>query len=161
VTVISDIYLEVNGIPLETYAWRTLDTGYDELLNSPAIAGDDLRLPLTRGQRPFPRVVDRTTVSVPLLIVGSLDEDGVPIADPMDGMFTHRDYLRNGLGIADDGSPSTGTVTATFYRGTVLSPLSGEVTVLGLNGFALLGHGEALVRLDLSIPDGELADTGS
>lgn len=160
-TVISDIYLEVNSIPLETYAWRTVEPAYDELLNTPALIGADLDMLRTRGVRAYPRRVTATVVSIPLLVIGSSDEDGDPTDDPMVGMMTHRDTLRSGLGIANDAADADrGTVTATFYRRSLAS-WQGPVTVLGLNDWTTLGGGDALVRLDLSIPGGELPEAGS
>lgn len=162
-TVIADIYLEVNELPLETYGWRTVEGSYDELLNSPALRGDDLVMPNASGVRPYQRVVTVTLVSIPLLITGAFDEDGTPRSNPMTGMMVNRDALRSSLGIAG-GDPDRGTVPAVFHRGDVsLLDWGGPVTVLGLNGFTVLDAiaGDAMVRLDLSIPDGELVEVGS
>lgn len=159
-TVISDVYLEVNSIPLETYGWRTVDIGYDELLNSPALIGSDLDMVTVPGVRPYPRRITVTVVSIPLLVAGAMDEDGTPFSNPLMGLMTNRDTLRAGLGIAADGDADRGTVTATFHRGDLPS-WEGPVTVLGLNGWTTLGGTDALVRLDLSIPDGELVEVGS
>lgn len=162
-TVTATRYLEVNDIPLDTHAWRVVDEGYDQLLNSPALRGEDLTMHGAKGRRAYPRIIDTTIVSIPLLIIGAFDEDGDPIADPFEGMFEHRDYLRANLGIADDGDPNRGTVDAIFHRGGTLPNWAGPVTVLGLNGWTTIDAytGDAMVRLDLSIPDGELAASGS
>lgn len=153
-------YGELNGVLLDTYAWRVVNEGYDALLNCPALRGTDLVMPHARGRRPYPRVIDATVVSFPMLISGHLDEDGEPISDPRTGLLQHRDYLRENLGLADDGDPVDGTVPFVFHRED-LPDWTGDVTFLGFNGWTTLGRSDALVRLDLSIPDGELAETGS
>lgn len=151
---------ELNAVLLDTYAWRVVNEGYDELMNCPALRGEDLKMPGAKGVRPFPRVIAATTVSIPLLITGGFDQDGAPITKPGVGRMQHRDYLRANLGLAEDGDPDDGTVPFVFYRED-LPNWSGDVTFLGFFGWTNLGEGDAMVRLDLSIPDGELAETGS
>lgn len=151
-TVTATVYLEVNGVPLATYAWHTFGSGYDELLNSPAVYGGDIRIPGAKGVYPLDRIIDATPVSVPLLIDGRVDEDGAPMPTPELGIFEHRDYLNGALAIGK-------VVPAVFYRGT-LPALSGDVTVLGLRGWTTLGRFEAMARLDLLVPAGELTAEG-
>jgi hypothetical protein len=157
----SDYYLEVNGVPLDTHAWMVLEGGYDDLLNSPQLRGADVVMPQARGRRTYPRIVDATPVSISMLIIGEVDEDGVPMADPLDGLFIHRDYLRDNLGIAEDADPTTGTVVATWVRGTTLPALAGEVVVVGLFDFATMAGGFATVRLDLILAEGGFTEGGS
>lgn len=151
-------YGELNGIPLDTYAWRVVNSGYDELLNCPRLRGTDLVMPGAQGVRPYPRIIDVTVVAIPMLVTGAFDEDGVPIANPRAGLLQHRDYLRANLGLAATGD---GTVPFVFHREDPLIDWSGDVTFLGFNGWTTLGMSDALVRLDLSIPAGELAESGS
>lgn len=153
-------YGELNGVLLETYAWRTVGTGYDELLSTPSLRGIDLIMHGARGRRPYPRIIDATVVSIPMLISGQHDQDGVATANPRAALLDHRDYLRANLGLAEDGDPDDGTVPFVFHRDD-LPDWAGDVTFLGLNGWTTLGRSDAMVRLDLSIPDGELAETGS
>lgn len=159
-TVTATRYGILNGIPLDTYAWRVVDSGYDELLNTPQLRGEDITMPGAQGVRAYPRVIAATVVSIPLLIVGSLTEDGAAIADPYDGMLTHRDYLRANLGLADDSDPDRGTVPFVFIRGPILDAWLGDVTFLGIQGWTTLSGGDALCRIDLSLPT-ELDEAGS
>lgn len=154
-----DTYGQLNGVLLETYAWRTVGSGYDELLNTPALRGSDLVMPGAQGRRPYQRIIDATTVSIPMTITGLTDQDGNATANPKAALLWHRDYLRNHLGLADDAA-ADGTVTFVFHRDD-LPDWTGPVTFLGLAGWTTLGRYDAMVRLDLSIPDGELAETGS
>lgn len=161
-TVTAVRYGVLNSVPLDTYAWQVVQDGYDELLNCPALRGADVVMPGAQGRRAYPRVIDATVVSIPLLIIGSLTQDGTPISDEVEGMLTHRDYLRNNLGMPEDADADRGTVPFVFHRGGgTLADWEGDVTFLGLQGFTTLGGGEALVRIDLSIPNGELQEAES
>lgn len=157
-TIIAERYATINGVALDTYAWRVVDSGYDELLNTPALRGDDMILPTASGRRAYTRVIDATVVSIPLLVIGGYDQDGVPKTDPVKGMLEHRAYLRSNLGLpgATGIDANRGTVPMVFVRGTGLGNLTGQVTFLGLFGWQTVGHGEAMVRIDISIPAGEL-----
>lgn len=153
-TVTATRYATVNSVPLDTYGWRVIAGGYDELLDTPALRGDDLVMPGAAGVRAYPRVIDVTTVSIGMVINGKKNEAGTPYADPIAGMLTNRDYLEANLGIADDAADATrGTVPFTFVRAGALSTLTADVTVLGLRGWTTRGGGLALVRLDLSFPE--------
>lgn len=151
-----DVYAEINSVPLDTYGWRVIDTGYDELLNSAPVRGENLILPGAPGRRDFDPVEDQKAVSIPLLISGSFDEDGTPVAVPSSGMFTHRDYLTASLGLRS-------TVTMVFHRGDDLPDWTGDVQPLGLYGWTTINlqTGDAMVRLDLIIPGAELEEAGS
>lgn len=151
-TVTADVYLEVNSVPLDTYAWRVLS--YGDLFNGPQLRGRDLVMHGATGQRPYPRIVDASVVSLSLHVFGHRDQDGVAIADPLIGLMQHRDYLRANLGLGL--TTGDGTVPAVFHRDT-LDDLAGDVTVLAIADWRNRGGFEATFRLDLSIPDGEFA----
>lgn len=158
-------YATLNGVSLDTPAWQVIDSGYDQLLNTPQLRGTDVVLPGAHGQRAYPRLLDATVVSFPLLIVGSVDTDGDPIADPFQGMFQHRDYLHDNLGLPGTSGVDAdrGTVPLVFVRGGSLPNLTGEVTFLGLLDWVTIDGetGQAMARIDVSIPDGELVEAGS
>lgn len=162
-TVTATRYATVNTVPLDTYAWRVIAGGYDQLLNTPQVRGEDVIMPGATGVRAYPRIFTATIVSIPMLIVGSMDDDGAPISDPFEGMLQHQEYLQENLGIAEDGDADRGTVEMVFVRGGALSSWTGEVTVLGLQDWVTLDGqtGEAMVRLDISIPAGRLGPDGS
>lgn len=159
-TIISPNWLVVNTVPLETYAWQAMEDGYDDLLNTPQLRGEDLTLPGASGERPFPRVAGSLLVAVPLVIDGTRDQDGDPISNPRLGVRDHLRYLNANLGIASDGDPDDGTVPAEFHweDGEVWQ---GDVIVLGLNDVVTLGRTGAMVRLDLKFPDGSMEEAGS
>lgn len=146
------VYLIVNSVPLDTYAWRCLD--YSDLLNGPAIRGNDRLFPSAPGRRAVKRKVDATTVSLSMHVFGYKAQDGSAIAAPLEGLMTHRAYLRANLGLGL--STGNGTVAVTFKRGS-LADLTGSVTVLAIADWQTINGREATFRLDLSIPAGELA----
>lgn len=156
-SAVGDFYLEVNNVPLDTHAWRCLS--YDDLLNGPAVRGEDIIMPSAVGRRPKPRRIDALVVSLSMLVDGSVDEDGDALTMlPLEGVLSHRDYLVAELGLGSE--VDDGTVPATFYRGD-LNPLAGDVTVLAITDWRVMGGTHASFRLDLSIPDGALVATGS
>lgn len=150
-----ETYAEINNVPLDTYGWRVVEGGYDELLNSPPVRGENLVMPGARGRRSYDPVADQATVSIPLFIEGRMDQDGDPASNPAAGMIDNRDYLITNLGLRS-------LVTCVFHIED--SPdWSGEVQPLGLYGWTTLNFrsGDAMVRLDLIIPDSELTVAGS
>lgn len=150
------IYAEINSVPLDTYGWRVMDAGYDEFLSSAPVRGENLVMPGARGRRPYDPIEDQKVVPVPLLISGAFDEDGAPIATPSTGMLQHRDYLAENLGLRT-------LVPCRLHRGPDLPDWIGDVQPLGLYGWTTLSTatGDAMVRLDLIIPDAELEPEGS
>lgn len=153
-TVTAPRWLDVNTVPLDTYAWRVVEGGYDELLNTAPLRGENLIMPGARGRRPKTPLEDEKPVSIPLLVIGAFTPDGDPIDDPIQGMLEHRDYLYDSLGLRT-------IVDGVFHRGGDLADWVGDLQPLGLYGWTTLGDGDAAVRLDLKIPDGELTEDGS
>lgn len=160
-TVTALPYLEVNSVPLDTLGWRVVTSGYDDLHNTPGLRGEDVILPNAQGVRPYPRVIDTTVVSIPVLIIGDCDQDGTPYDDPEVGLLTNTDYLRDNLGLPPDADPDRGTVTVTFYRPDPLPDLTGDAIFLGLLGWGRVGTGEALAHVDLLLTAGVLTEAGS
>lgn len=164
-TITAIRYATVNDVPLDTHAWRVVDKGYDDLLRSPALRGEDTIMPGAHGGRPNPRFRSPTIITIPLLIVGEYDEDGDPIDDPMEGLFQHEEYLNANLGLPGNTGvdPDYGTVDMTFVRGGSLENWEGPVTVIGLTDFTVLDDikGDAAAFLDISIPAGKLVASGS
>lgn len=154
-TVTRDWYLEVNGVPLATYAWEI--PNLDEIFRQPDLRGTDVIIP---GEPGFISNPTRPTGTVygpfPLDIFGEFTPDGTPISDPLEGMVEHRDYLADNLGF---GGP---VVDIIFHRGT-LGPRTGEGHFLGLQGWSTdaVRVGYARTTFDLLIPAGELVGTGS
>lgn len=146
------VYLVVNSVPLDTYAWRVLS--YGDLFSAPAVRGGQGRtLPTAAGRRATPGYVDATTRSLSMHVFGHKDQDGGAIADPLEGLLTHAAYLRANLGLGL--TTGDGTVPATWNRGS-LADWTGDVTVLAIADWQNRGGREATFRLDLMIPAGEL-----
>lgn len=144
------VYLVVNSVPLDTHAWRCLS--YGDLFNGPQVRGEDRILDGAPGRRAHPRYVDASTVSLSLHVFGHKDQDGGPIANPLEGLLAHSAYLRANLGLGK--TTGDGTVVATFNRGS-LTDWTADVTVLAIADWQNIGGREATCRIDLSIPEGE------
>lgn len=162
-TIIAARYATINGVPLDTYAWEVVGDGYDPLLNIPSLRGDDVVMPGAVGRRAYPRVIDAAVVSLPLQIHGGFDQDGGTISDSIQGMLQHQEYLSENLGLPGTSGVDAdrGTVPMVFVRSGSLSNWTGEVTVLALTDWRTLGNGDAMWRIDLSIPLGRLVEGGS
>lgn len=147
-TVTRSWYLEINSIPLATYAWEIPDLS--ALLDSPALRGADVLIPGVAGVVPNRRRTTVTVYTFPLDVVGDLDEDGTPSDDPNEGVNEHMAYLNANLGLAAGGD---GTVPAEFHRGDLPS-WTADVHFLGFKGSQK--QGEFLVRttFDISVPSG-------
>jgi hypothetical protein len=149
-TATADRYLSIDGIPLDTAAWETdqLDALYDryELVGTPTLhiqgkAGEDAQ-PVTPGVKRIP---------VPIVVYGDVDADGVPHANPADGLEVNVEQLRRlarpNLATAD------GTRTIRWHR-----PDRDTLTAPGLVAAsfqtALQGQAAALLLFDLLLPGG-------
>lgn len=147
-TVTRDHYLEVNGVPLATFAWDAPDLS--PMFDTFSLLGGDRLIPGGNAV-PKPR---RTTVSVytlPLYVFGERDEDGTPYADPQVGLATNMQYLVENLGLAK--STGDGTVTVTWHRDS-LNDYEGDAHFLGFRGSSPLGRHSIRTTFDLSFPNG-------
>lgn len=150
-TITAAEYLEIDGVPLFTYGWETVDLS--ELWAGGDVRGTDRLIPGAAGVRPYPR---RTTVSirsVPMVVYGHTDADGVPYADVRAGLEANLDFLR--ANVTDPTNVGDGTRTATLHLPSGATR-TGDVHVVG---FSLSPVGPAAVRavLSLSIPGGVLS----
>lgn len=155
-TVTRTYYLELNSVPLATHAWEIPDLS--PLLDDPALRGSDRLLPQLSGLRPYKRVVTGTIVTLPLDVVGAVDEDNDPYDDVFEGLLTNMDYLKANLGLAEE--TGDGTVPAVFHRGD-LNSLTADVHFLGFKGTSTKGTGLLRTTFDISVPAGAWTDAGS
>lgn len=154
-TVTRTYYLEINGVPLATYAWEIPDLS--SLLDDPTLVGSNRWIPNT-GSRPYPRKIGETIYTFPLDVVGDFDEDGNANADPFEGLIVNMDYLKANLGLAE--STGNGTVPAVYHRGD-LNPLTADVHFLGFKGSRTEGDRLLRTTFDISVADGDLTQGGS
>lgn len=151
-----DWYLELNSVPLACPAWEVPDLS--PLLDSGTLRGADVIIPGVEGVVPNRRRRTVHVVTLPFDVMGDVDVDGNPTADPLTGTVEHLDYLGGQLGFAS--GVDDGTVPAVFHRGDLTS-LTADVHFLGFKGSQK--QGEFLVRttFDLSIPSGAWVEVGS
>lgn len=145
-------YLEVNGVPLATPAWRITDLS--PLLDLGPFKGGNKSLPLaTGGDRPYPRRKRTVTRTLPMDIFGDFDIEGEDESDPVQGVINHMIYLAQNLGAADDATNEDGTVEAVWHLPNS-SLLFAHVHVEGLLGTTDVAPGVLRTTLDLSFPYG-------
>lgn len=153
--VTRDWYLSINDIPLATPSWEV--PNLDEILNDPPTRLGSRILPGATGRRYLSDVLDaRTAGPFPLDIFGDIDADASAIADPLEGMERHRQYLKAHLG------QGTGLVPIVLHRDD-LPDLSTEGVFLGMKGWTTINPDVGLARttFDLFLPTGDLEESGS
>lgn len=143
--------LEINGVSMHTYAWTVVDV--TPLWMGAEIRGQDRLLPTTPGVIPYRRRMTVTRHSLPMVIVGYVDQYDTPYSDPWEGLETNIDFLR--AWVVDPTNVGDGTVSAslTMPSGGVRTA---DIHVLGL----MLGEvSKARIRatLEISIPEGVFA----
>jgi hypothetical protein len=147
-------WLDIDGTPLATPAWEVPAGGLLGLIQGPDVRGSDRLIPGVAGVRRYKRRATVSKRSVPLVIWGTFDLEGVAHADHAEGLVANIDYLR--ANVADPIGTGDGTRTATLHLkdgSTRTGPVHVETMELG-------GDSEdAYVRavLNLSLPLGALA----
>lgn len=143
--------LEINGVSMHTYAWTVIDV--TTLWMGADIRGQDRLLPTTPGVIPYRRRMTVTRYSLPMVIVGYVDQYNVPYADPWEGLETNIDFLR--AWVVDPTNVGDGTVQAdlTMPSGTVRSA---DVHVLGL-ALGQVSRARMRATLEISVPEGVFA----
>lgn len=148
-TTIRTEYLEVDGTSLATYAWEIVDLS--PLWSSAKVRGADKRIPGAAGVRRYRRRRDVTTRSLPMVIVGTVDQDGVAYADARSGLRANLDVLE--ANVVAPTNIGDGTRTAILHQ--VGDTKTGPIHVLGLD-VGPLGPSGARAVLEISIPGGKL-----
>lgn len=147
--VIDSEYLEINGVPLATAAWRITDLS--PLFDAPVVRGDDLLIPYLDGRKPKRRRVDARRMAFPLVIFGDYDSDGNATGDARVGLAANVDFLVGNLGFAIGAGD--GTVPAVWHRRDG-STRTADVHVIGPLEVAALGPTAVRGVLDLNVPAG-------
>ena len=140
--------LEINGIPMHTFAWTVVDT--TSLWMGADIRGQDRLLPTTPGVIAYRRRMTVTRHSLPMVIIGYVDYTGTPYSDPMEGLEANVDYLRSW--VVDPTNLGDGTLPAslTMPSGAVRNA---DIHVLGLS-LGQVSRARLRATLDISIPTG-------
>lgn len=151
--------LVINNLAGNTQAWCIVDLsmlwiGADQ-------RGADRLIPGSNGVRAQRRRRTITEYDLPMIIVGSVDKNGVIYADPWDGFQRNIDELKttwtdptgtgDGTRSATLTLPSGATRTASIH----VSPLEADPPVSGRDVETGLPEVTALATLPISIPDGE------
>lgn len=152
-TVTRTHYLEVNGVPLATYAWDI--PNLPVMFDSDALLGSDRLIPGGSAVGK-PRRASITERTFTLHVHGHVDEDNVGYANPYDGLATNMQYLNENLGLAK--STGDGTVAVTWHRGS-LNSFSGDAHFLGFRGAVQIARHTIRTVFTLSFPAALTEDT--
>jgi hypothetical protein len=146
-TVIFDEWLEIDGVDLANHAYWIESLA--PLFNIQK-RGSDRVLPNLAGARPYRRRIASLSVSLTVNVLGDVDEDNTPNADPRTGLYDNLRYLEDNL-LADVES-TQGTRLAVWHLPDG-STRSAEVQV---EAFTVVGNTpiSAQCSLELTIVDG-------
>lgn len=107
-TAVGDEYVTVDGVPLDTPAWRTLDRSM--LYDVADRRGSGATIAQRRGETARARIGQPRPVDLPMVVLGTVDSDGVDHADSRVGLRKNLDELKRAL--SPGMNTSAGTVTA-------------------------------------------------
>lgn len=151
--------LSVDGIPMRTHAWCVLDLR--PLWMPSAIRGSDKVLPGATGVRAYPRRKTITEVTLPIVISGAADRNGIPPTVGAPGLkaalFTQLEvnvaYLR--ANVIDPNFVTTDGTRAVILTMPSGSTRTGNVHITGLTVSSMDQHIMAC-DLTISLPGGTL-----
>lgn len=145
--IIQTEYLSIAGIALATPAFKGTDLS--DLLRPADQRGGDRVIP--HGgvvSKPRRRTVSKR--SLPLVINGLVDQDGVAISNYRTGVDTHIAYLLTNLVEPITTGTGTRSATLTLATGTFTTPVHVEALDIGDRDMAIV-----FATLQLSIPTGQ------
>lgn len=156
---LTDGNLTIGGIPMKTHGWNILDLR--SLWMPATIRGADKLLPGAAGVRSYPRRKTVTEVSLPMVLTGEANANGVApavgVQGPTTAYFAQLEaniaYLR--ANVVDPIAPTTdGTRTAVLTMPSGATR-TGKVLVVGLSLDSAVSH-TISATLTLSVPGGTL-----
>lgn len=148
--------LTVGGVSLTCPAWAVLDLW--ALWSQFSVRGEDRLLPGAAGVVPYKRRIEPVRFDLRFLVIGDVDEDGVPYPDPVVGLETNLATLWT--------SVLQPTLTGDGTRAAVLTLPSGatrtaNIHVLGfepIQAYLTPGYQAALDGvLPISVPAGRFS----
>lgn len=111
-TITSTEYITIDGIPLSTPAWQTLELS--ELNNAADVRGSSIVIPRRPGQIFRNKVRDSKIVNIPIIIYGDRAPDNTIYNDKREGLLLNLDLLKKAL--ANPYQPNDNQRLLTYYR---------------------------------------------
>ena len=152
-TANSTEYISIDGVPLSTAAWTTEDIS--TLLNGPGVRGSDLLNPSRAGQIARRRTLEAREVSIPIVVNGFFDSDGVAHADPRAGLVANLDELKKVL--TPRSTTLAGTRTLLWDNGDTIYRTA-EVHVNPAIQVSAIGPHASRIVISVTIPGGALRE---
>ena len=143
--------LAIDGVDLHTMAWCVPDLS--ALWGTPDVRGSDRLLPGSAGVIAYPRRRTVTRYSLPLLVNGHWDEDGIEHGDPEAQLARNWAYLQDNL--LDQPGTADGTRTAVWTLPDA-NVVVADVHVLGTAAPTIVAGTVLRTTLELSVPGGDL-----
>ncbi len=141
--------LTIDQVSLHTQAWCAPDLS--ALWSSPTLRGQNRLIPGRQGRKPYKRRLDEVRFSLPLIVTGYCDPDGLPWSEVGigfdQGLEANVAYLQDHLVLPPDNDDSTRDATFALPSGNVRQS---TVQVLGMTGGLRSG---ALFRATLEVVD--------
>ena len=144
-------YWDINGVPLQTYAYNISTWGGD-LQAPPPLRGEDITIPYVPGKRFMPRVPDSRSMTLEMWVVGA-DVDGkVPTSATMRAEFEKNLKMLRNL-FWNQGNPVTLTKRWKEYGSSTV--LTASAKAIYASGFAPAMNGalRASFSVEFLLPD--------
>jgi hypothetical protein len=151
-TITETHYIDIDGVPLDTPAWSTRNR-LEVFKAANKRGGVGVVIPGAHGRRAVPAWDDETTRTLVLDVRNDVDWDGTPHTSLVGGWLDNIRHLQEQI-VADPGGD--GTRLLTLHLGDD-GELSGDVVVTGFD----FNDATGVATLDVTIPAGQLVDTGS
>lgn len=140
--------LTIDGVSMHTDAWTIVDL--TNLWFGGDVRGQDRLIPGVAGVIPYRRRTTVTTYSLPMVIIGDVDQTGTPYSDIWEGLESNINYLRSN--VVDPTNTGDGTRSATLLMPSG-SSRTADIHVLRL-ALGTVSRGVMRATLDISIPSG-------
>lgn len=151
--ITSDRYIDIDGVPLETPAWHTVNL-LEVFKPAAKRGGSGVLIPTRDGRVPVKARPDETTRTIQLWLENHVDWEGVAYENRASGFIWNVDHLKQEI-IASPGT-SDGTRVLTLHLGDD-GDWVGDVVVLGMD----FNEETGVATIDVNLVDGELTLSGS
>jgi hypothetical protein len=145
--------VSISAVAMQGPAWHLPDLS--GLFRTPDVRYVNQRVPGVDGETTYEPDLDPTRFSLPLLINGYWDRNGIEYANPWAGLETNLAYLQMNVFLPPSGGDGTRPFVWTTAAGTVISV---DIEVLPLAPPILVASGAAAyaATLEISSPNADL-----
>lgn len=147
----TDVYWDIDGVPLQTYA-KNITTWGGDLQAPPSLRGEDLTIPYRPGEVFQTRRPKGRSITFNMWVIGADDDGKIPTSIPMRGMFEqHFKNLRNLFW--NQGKQFTLTRRWKDYTTNTVKSASAKAVFAGGLAPVMNGQNRATFSVELYLPD--------